>query len=534
MTGSGRNPISFKVSMEVLLKEGLKQKNDTFSDVTSYVIFLFLLAGLYLTSLYSYLLFHSLAELFSIVVAFSLFVIAWNSKKYIRNQYLLFIGIAYLFIGLLDLLHTLSYKGMAIFPDYDFYANQLWIGARYLESLSLLFAFVYLYTRKNVRPYLLLGIYTVITALLVCSIFVWKIFPECFIEELGLTSFKKNSEYVICAILSLNIFLLYKNQNRFEKIIYLLLLAALICTIVSELAFTFYVSNYGLSNLVGHYFKLFSFILVYQAIVKTCIEDPYRLIFRELDNTNGKLRMEVETRKRAEAELTKALSDVKKLSGLLPICASCKNIRDDQGYWRQIESFIREHSEADFSHGICPDCVRKMYPEIADDILTKGRAEDERQRPKVVASRNYFNRIYGKEWSRCARENKPLSLIIISFPGLLKCGESLIRGVEDILNKNLKRPYDYLAGYEEEAYAIILPYTDDRGIRQVADSILNDYVGHRSQNRDTCLSGVSIHLAMVTTVPDYDGEPQAILAVVEENLRGVKGKGLDQISQTSI
>jgi GGDEF domain-containing protein len=285
---------------------------------------------------------------------------------------------------------------------------------------------------------------------------------------------------------------------------------------------------------VGHYFKLFSFFLVYQAIIKTCIEDPYRVIFRELDKTNQKLSVEVETRKKAEAELVKALADVKKLSGLLPICASCKNIRDDQGYWRQIEFFIRDHSEADFSHGICPDCVRKMYPEIADDILNKVQAGDDRQRPKVIASRNYFNRVYGKEWSRCARENKPLSLIIISFSGILKCGERLVQGVEDILNKNLKRPYDYLAGYEEETYAVILPYTDDRGIRQVADSILNDYVGYRSQNRDTCLSGVNIHLAMVTTVPDYDGEPQAILAVVEENLRGVKGKGIDQISQTSI
>ena len=68
-------------------------------------------AGLYLTSLHNYLLFHSLAELFSIVVAFSLFSIAWNSRKYLENQYLLFIGFSYLFIAGLDLLHTLSYKG---------------------------------------------------------------------------------------------------------------------------------------------------------------------------------------------------------------------------------------------------------------------------------------------------------------------------------------------------------------------------------------------------------------------------------------
>jgi hypothetical protein len=57
------------------------------------------------------------------------------------------------------------------------------------------------------------------------------------------------------------------------------------------------------------------------------------------------------------------ITKVRKLSGLLPICASCKKIRDDKGYWNQIETYIRDHSEAEFSHGICPECFRKIYPE---------------------------------------------------------------------------------------------------------------------------------------------------------------------------
>lgn len=61
-------------------------------------------------------------------------------------------------------------------------------------------------------------------------------------------------------------------------------------------------------------------------------------------------------------KLHETLSKVKQLSGLLPICASCKNIRDDEGYWQQIEAYIREHSEVEFSHSICPDCVKKLYP----------------------------------------------------------------------------------------------------------------------------------------------------------------------------
>jgi PAS domain S-box-containing protein len=66
------------------------------------------------------------------------------------------------------------------------------------------------------------------------------------------------------------------------------------------------------------------------------------------------------------AELQDAMASIKSLKGLLPICASCKKIRDDQGYWSQIEVYISEHSDAEFSHGICPDCARRLYPDLAD------------------------------------------------------------------------------------------------------------------------------------------------------------------------
>ena len=91
----------------------------------------------------------------------------------------------------------------------------------------------------------------------------------------------------------------------------------------------------------------------------------------ELSRTNEQLRQEVAERERAEKNLSKlvgelqeALAKVKALSGLLPICASCKKIRDDKGYWTQVEVYIRDHSEADFSHSICPDCAARLYPDF--------------------------------------------------------------------------------------------------------------------------------------------------------------------------
>jgi hypothetical protein len=78
----------------------------------------------------------------------------------------------------------------------------------------------------------------------------------------------------------------------------------------------------------------------------------------------GTIKVEKMAREELIEDLQKALAEVKKLSGMLPICSSCKKIRDDEGYWQQIEEYIRDHSEADFTHGICEGCVEKLYPEL--------------------------------------------------------------------------------------------------------------------------------------------------------------------------
>lgn len=77
----------------------------------------------------------------------------------------------------------------------------------------------------------------------------------------------------------------------------------------------------------------------------------------------SRLKREMDRRKAREQELEHALREVKVLRGLLPICAQCKKIRDDQGQWQTVESYITAHSEVDFSHGICPECLNKHYPD---------------------------------------------------------------------------------------------------------------------------------------------------------------------------
>lgn len=247
------------------------------------------LIGLYLVSIYSYLLFHSLAELFSIFVAFGIFTIAWNSRHILDNPYFLIIGNAYLFIGGLDLLHTLAFKGMGVFPDFG--ANlptQLWIAARYMESLS--FVIAPFFIRRIVKANHIFCGYLLVFLIILGLIFYWDVFPVCYVEGAGLTSFKKVSEYLICLLFISSIVILYRRRPEFDEGIFRLLISSIILSIFSEVAFTFYVHVYGLPNLIGHYLKVASFFLMYKAIIVTGLTNPHEMLFRNLRQSEDALR----------------------------------------------------------------------------------------------------------------------------------------------------------------------------------------------------------------------------------------------------
>jgi len=88
----------------------------------------------------------------------------------------------------------------------------------------------------------------------------------------------------------------------------------------------------------------------------------HTLLVRAIRYAIERKRVEVE-RERLLHELTQALAQVRTLQGLLPICSSCKKIRDDQGYWQAIDVYLHDHAEMEFSHGLCPECAHRLYPE---------------------------------------------------------------------------------------------------------------------------------------------------------------------------
>ncbi|MCB1192825.1 MAG: hypothetical protein H7A23_20635 [Leptospiraceae bacterium] len=272
------------------------------------ILVLFLL---YLSSLYSFTLFHSIVEIFSVIIACGIFMIAWNSRSFSDNNYILFLGISYLLVGMIDLFHMLAYKGMGVFPNYD--ANlptQLWILARYIESISLLLSTFYI--KKKLNPVFFLFVYMLIGAAFFLIIFYWKVFPNCYVEGTGLTYFKKISEYAICLFLLISVIMFKKNSIHLESLTYTLVTSSIVLTMLAELVFTFYVKVYDIPNSIGHYFKFASFYLIYLAIIQNSLVNPYQLLFRKLkkheeflETKNIELRYENAERIVAEDKVSK-------------------------------------------------------------------------------------------------------------------------------------------------------------------------------------------------------------------------------------
>ncbi len=271
---------------------------------------------LFFISRLNFLLFHTLAEVFSIVIIFAVFMFTWNTRKYMRNNYLLFIGIAFIFFGFIDILHTFTYKGINILflPEKNItnYPTQLWIAARYMQSISLLIAPFFLNRKINIS-YVILAFHLIVIAV-VLSIFYWHNFPDCYLDGIGLTPFKKVSEYIISFILIGSIFTLWKHKDKFEHDLMRLITLSILATIFSELAFTFYIGVFDFSNMIGHLLKIVAFFLIYKAIIVAGLQQPVEVLFHDLNLSRKKL---LEHKDKLEAEIKKAVTEVEERNKML-------------------------------------------------------------------------------------------------------------------------------------------------------------------------------------------------------------------------
>jgi PAS domain S-box-containing protein len=236
----------------------------------------------------NYILFHSMIDLFAVIVGIVITVIAHNTYSLNKNGYMGFLGIAYCSIAVITFFHVLTYKGMNIIPNIT--ANiptQLWIIIRYIQSISLVISFLYI--NKELKLKKTLSIYGILTLLSIYVVFYTNIFPDCFVEGKGLTYFKIISEHITMGILFIASIMLRVNKKYFEKSQYNLIFTSFALDILAGAMFTTYASVYGQSNMIGHILNFLSYYLIYKAIVQTNLKHPYISLNSANQNLNNKI-----------------------------------------------------------------------------------------------------------------------------------------------------------------------------------------------------------------------------------------------------
>ncbi|MEA5094532.1 MAG: MASE3 domain-containing protein [Sedimentibacter saalensis] len=251
------------------------------TDIFQHFLFIMILIGLVMLRNVNYYVFHSLAETFSCFIAMGILIVSIHTNRISKNSFFMFLGIGYVFILIMDLFHTYSYGDLMMLSNdvYDM-DTKFWIVSRGIELVTLLISFVFLF-KKDVRTnnYVIFIVYFVFAGFIIYDIVYLQLFiPVMRTPEDGITNAKIYAEYIIAFgffICCLIVFLARKNMDRS---LFVMIEAALVCKVISELFFTLYGDVTDIYNMLGHIFKVGSYYFTYMGIIVNGLERPFEMI----------------------------------------------------------------------------------------------------------------------------------------------------------------------------------------------------------------------------------------------------------------
>ncbi|MCM8709669.1 ATP-binding protein [Clostridium sp. SYSU_GA19001] len=390
------------------------------------------------TSNKNYIFFHSIAEMFSVLIAFGMFIVSINSLNTYQNQYFIFLGIAFGFVGVFDLLHLLTFDGLGVFKTEGLnLTNQLWIAGRYIQSISLLLAFLLFY--KTIKPVYTFVVYAFVSTTLIVLVINKGFFPECFIDGIGLTTFKKVSEYVISFILLLSLIIIQKNKNKIERILLYELSLSIVINIFSEICFTLFSSPYDKFNIIGHILKVIYQYYFYKATIETMLRNPYKQMISKLSFTEAELNI-------LNSKFNVERTERRKIEESLLQNEECYNILIENS-----NDAILIHREGKIV--FANNSAAKLFGfEVKDELITKQVMnyihEDYKQKVKNVIENIYNGIIKSNKHSiKIKAEDEVVREVIVSSAHILYQGKnSILSLLHDITaEKNaeiLQKNYD--------------------------------------------------------------------------------------------
>ncbi|MGD9567462.1 MAG: MASE3 domain-containing protein [Sedimentibacter sp.] len=255
-------------------------------------VFLCILITLYFLYNFNYLLFHSLAEIYSCIIAGGILIISMSTYNVSKNNYFLFLGIGYMFILALDIFHTFTF-GEIILSDQFVYdiSTRFWIVARGLELVTYLIAFVFLFhPNMKLNFYIVSSVYFAVTSFLFVDITQLNQFIPAMRLETGMTEIKIFLEYIFAAGFVVCCLLLFKARRKMDKNLFVFLEISIICKIISELFFTKYMAASDFYNMTGHISKVISYYFLYMGVIVNGLQRPLDMIKNNLDIADNVLK----------------------------------------------------------------------------------------------------------------------------------------------------------------------------------------------------------------------------------------------------
>ncbi len=246
--------------------------------------------ALYARSL-TYGFFHNFVEVVGIMFSGAVFAITWHARRIIQNNYFLFIGIAIIFVGFLNLLHVLNYPGILtphLLPSNE--SHLLSLVADYLLVLSFVLAPFLIGKKINVN-HIFLSIF-VVNLFVLLGVLEWKIFPNALGSYREFSDFKNISEYTIALLSLVGIFMLFQYREYFDKESLFYISASLFVGAVSSVVAGTFATPSGNGNFIAHLLKIFSFYFIYRTVVNMALKKPYRSLFLDWQQRGRDLKEE--------------------------------------------------------------------------------------------------------------------------------------------------------------------------------------------------------------------------------------------------
>ncbi|GFP76656.1 sensor histidine kinase [Clostridium fungisolvens] len=433
-----------------------------------------------------YMFYHSILMFIGIIICFAIYFFASNTYRFSNNDFCMLLGMGFLTVGTIDILHTVAYFNVGIFGlNSANLSSSLWISASYIGSITILISSIFLYRGiKKININIFRFIYIIALATIILSIYVFKIFPISYIEGIGNTLFNQASRVIIIIILFISGIILYKASNKDNRELIFFMELSIIFTIINKILLLLFDYTLCIENTSAFVFRTISFYMLYKGVVQCGLKQPFNKVTGALIETKDKLLQESDLRIMFEEAMVNNEECYRILiensSDAIVIHSDYKHVFANETAAKMLGfSKAQDLMKADFSKFIEEENFNSSM-EIYNEILTKRRNGDAYDTTLItIDGRKISVKIQG---TYIIYRGKPSVLIVFKDLSTEKKVEKLSADIEEkgkmledtiFLNKRITEHFANVSHELRTPLNVILGAIQILGLYDSHDSMLN-------------------------------------------------------------